>query len=568
VARQLEVRIVGDAKSLQRALGKAGKDVDSFGNRLKGKAGRGLATLGKGALLAGAAVVAGLGYSVKAAMEAEKSQALLVAQLKALGQNTPEVRGQIDGVVQSLAGLSGFDDEDLQDAFRTLARNTGDVTGSMQNLGLVADIARGANIDLATASKLVSKAANGNTGALARYGIELGKGATAQEALAALQQKFGGQAEAYGKTTAGATDRLKVALEGLAEEVGARLLPHITNLAVWLTDNLPGAIAAMQNAWATYGVPTVEALKTAFAAVSAFAREHWPKVQAAAQSVMEWYSGTLKPAIENVVAALSAIWERFGADITRVATAAFNTAKAVITAALKVIQGVVNAVLAAIRGDWGEVWNSLKGIAKAAIDLAVAVIRGQIEVIKTVATALGEGAVDGVKAGIKLLKDKVGDAVDAAKAKLEGMPRALYEAAKTIGSNAVSGILDGLSSLAGEVTSLVKGALNAPIRAFNSLEIPQVGLSVSIPGIGPFGGAKVGFSAGPYPLPNIPEFDQGGVMPGRRGQPGLAILHGGETIQPTHKSAGAGATINVYATPGMDERALAAHISYRLRMAG
>jgi phage-related protein len=567
-SRELQVRIVGDPKSLSRALGKSGRDVDKFGSRVKGKGSVALLGLGKGALIAGGVITAVLGVALtkvtQAAMESEKSQALLNAQLTALGKNTPEIRSQIDGVVSSLSNLSGFDDEGLQDAFRTLARNTGDVQGSMKNLAIVTDVARGANISLEQAAKLVSKAANGNTGALARYGIQLEKGATAQEALAALQSKFGGQAEAYGKTTAGATDRLKVAFENLQEEVGARVLPLITRLAVFLLDNLPAAIAAMQQAWTQYGQPTFAALKTAFQNAAEFAEENWPKVKAAAESVMQWYRGTLKPAIDNVVSALTAIWERFGAAITRVATQAFNAAKATITAALKIIQAVVNGVLAAIRGDWDEVWNSLKAIAKAAIDAAVTIIRGQITVVKTIATTLGEGAVDGFKAGIKLLKDKAGDAIDAAKATLSGMPRALFSAAQAIGEGAVDGILSGLSSLAGKVSSLVKGALNAPIRAFNSLSIPQVGLSVRIPGLGPFGGKTIGFSAGPYDLPNVPEFDDGGVMPGRRGQPGLAMLHGGETILPTHKGY-AGVTNNFYMPAGLDEQAVAARISYTLR---
>ena len=40
-----------------------------------------------------------------------------------------------------------------------------------------------------------------------------------------MQQKFAGQAEAYGKTTAGALERAGVASENLGEIVGAKLTP-------------------------------------------------------------------------------------------------------------------------------------------------------------------------------------------------------------------------------------------------------------------------------------------------------------------------------------------------------
>lgn len=50
------------------------------------------------------------------------------------------------------------------------------------------------------APEIVGKAAEGNIGALARYGIMLKEGATATEAFATLQQKFGGQSEAFANT--------------------------------------------------------------------------------------------------------------------------------------------------------------------------------------------------------------------------------------------------------------------------------------------------------------------------------------------------------------------------------
>ena len=40
----------------------------------------------------------------------------------------------------------------------------------------------------------------------------------------------------------------------------------------------------------------------------------------------------------------------------------------------------------------------------------------------------------------------------------------------------------------------------------------------------------------------IPHFDQGGIMPGATGQPGLAVLHGGESVTP---KGGAGVNVNV-----------------------
>jgi hypothetical protein len=108
---------------------------------------------------------------------------------------------EIDNVIQKTSQLSGLDDEDLQDAFTNIVRVTGDVNKSLKLTGLAADFARAKHIEVAKAGEIVGKVAGGNTGILSRYGIQIDKGATATEALGALQQKFAGQAEAYGKTT-------------------------------------------------------------------------------------------------------------------------------------------------------------------------------------------------------------------------------------------------------------------------------------------------------------------------------------------------------------------------------
>ena len=249
--RTLQVTIAGDASHLNRAFATAGKEADKFEKRTE--------TMGKkfsgsmkvaGAAAAGALVV-GLKESVSAAVEAEKSQARLQAQLKASGVSYKAHSAEIEKSIAATSKLSGLDDEDLQDSFTNLVRVTGDVTKSLELNTLAADLARAKHIDVAKAGELVGKVAGGNVNALKRYGVSVKEGATVQEALAAAQKTFGGQAEAYGKTTAGAADRAKVGFEGLQEVVGARLTPilakaanKLADLANWASAN-PGAFKAM-----------------------------------------------------------------------------------------------------------------------------------------------------------------------------------------------------------------------------------------------------------------------------------------------------------------------------------
>lgn len=73
-----------------------------------------------------------------------------------------------------------------------------------------------------------------------------------------------------------------------------------------------------------------------------------------------------------------------------------------------------------------------------------------------------------------------------------------------------------------------KNAINWVIRAWNSLEF-------KVPGVKVFGKTVGGFTLG---VPDIPEFDTGGIVPGPRGVPQLAVVHGGETVLPTHRRTG------------------------------
>ena len=245
-SRDLRIVIAGDASHLSRTFVKASKDADKFGRDTE-TAGKKFSSSMKvaGAAAAGALAV-GLKQSVNAAVEAEKTQARLQAQLKASGISFRQHSAAIEESITATSRLSGLDDEDLTDSFTNIVRVTGDVNKSLKLTGLAADFARAKHMDVAKAGELVGKVAGGNTGILSRYGISIDKGATATEALGVLQQKFGGQAEAYGKTTAGATDRARVGFENLQEVVGEKLAPvlakvanKLADLAAWAEEN-PG----------------------------------------------------------------------------------------------------------------------------------------------------------------------------------------------------------------------------------------------------------------------------------------------------------------------------------------
>src|SRR3954466_16235273 len=110
--RALQVVITGDTRQFSRSINSAGQDVEHLEGRVKGSAGRASQAL-KGLAIAGAGAAAlGLKKSADAAIEAERSQAKLVTQLKASGISYREHAKEINRVIQATSRLSGIDDED------------------------------------------------------------------------------------------------------------------------------------------------------------------------------------------------------------------------------------------------------------------------------------------------------------------------------------------------------------------------------------------------------------------------------------------------------------------------
>ena len=160
-------------------------------------------------------------------------------------------------------------------------------------------------------------------------------------------------------------------------------------------------------------------------------------------------------------------------------------------------------------------------------------------------------------------------------------------AAISVAITVVGSLIKVLSSIGGVVKnsfdiviSVVRGAINALISVWNN----TLGkLKITLPKIGPFGGGTIGF-------PTIPQFAEGGtVYPSGQGTLARVAEAGRpERIEPLDPDGlskrdksmikllagekGAGMTINVYPSPGMDESELASlvsrQIAFQLRRGG
>ncbi len=321
-----------------------------------------LAALGiAGAAVAGiGALTAGLISAGKAAAEEEVGVQRLAAAVTASGGNWDTASTAIENYLTKELARTALDDGAGREAISRLTTATGDYQQALDLMGLAQDLSAAKGIDLASAAEIVGKVANGNTSALSRYGIVLEEGATAQEALAAMQATFAGQAEAYGNTTAGAQQKMDIAFGNLKETVGGFVLPVMTKFATIMADIAQRAIPIVQGAiegligfWNQNKV----AILAGFAALA--------------------------------VAILVTVIPSFIAWATAAGTAAIATITALAPVVLPIIAigAAVALLVAAWENDWGGIRTFLLGVWEGTLRPVFEAIKAWFEV--AIPTALG-----------------------------------------------------------------------------------------------------------------------------------------------------------------------------------
>ena len=159
------------------------------------------------------------------------------------------------------AAKVGVSNVDATRALQALTELTGSTSAAMGLLSTAEDLAAAKHMDLVSAATLIGRVYDGNIGILKRYGIIVTEGATSTEALAQIQTKFAGQAEA-GTTT---LSHWRAEVENITGAMGQALGPFAGLITI-----LPAMNAGVQLSITTGGV-FVDMLKAQRAAAEAAA---------------------------------------------------------------------------------------------------------------------------------------------------------------------------------------------------------------------------------------------------------------------------------------------------------
>lgn len=299
-SRTLKLSILADVDDLKKKLGQGEAEVSSFGDKL-GEFGK-KAAAAFAVAAAAAAAYAGklLVDGVKSAIEDEKAQAKLATTLQNVTGATDRQIASVEEQIKQLSLANGIADDQLRPSFERLVRATEDVTKAQNLQKLALDIAAGSGKSLESVSAALARAYDGNTGALTRLGVGLSaaelKSMTFEEVTKQLSDTFGGQATVQAETFEGRMQRLQVAFDEAKESIGARLLPILTNLVTYFTDNVGPIVDTIKDKIKPL-TTAIENNKEEFKALWDFIKTY----------LVPFMTGALKTAFAGIVASITTL---------------------------------------------------------------------------------------------------------------------------------------------------------------------------------------------------------------------------------------------------------------------
>jgi hypothetical protein len=238
VNRDVTITFIGrdQASSSMRSISSSATRTTSIASKL----GTALKAVG---IAAATALAAGAAIAAKALFDATKAAYYDQIAMKKLAYTQRQAQDATNGqvastkvLIDSLELVTGVADDELRPAMAALASTGMAVRKSQYLLQLALDISASKGKALQSVSEALSKAYNGQLTGLSRLGIKVtdakDKALSFSEVLDVLQDRFGGAAQAAGKTDPLA--RLSAAWHQMQEEVGAGLLPVLRKFTEWM----------------------------------------------------------------------------------------------------------------------------------------------------------------------------------------------------------------------------------------------------------------------------------------------------------------------------------------------
>jgi hypothetical protein len=335
--RSLTLKLLADVDNFTKNLKGADNDVKSFGDKVTDfgkKAGLAFA-------VAGAAAVAYAGKlaidGVKSAIADAAAQEKLALTLKNVTGATEAQIGATEDYITKTSLAFGVTDDELRPSIERLARATGDLEKAQKLQTVAIDVAAGSGKSLELVTNAMAKAAEGNTGALAKLGIGLTaaqlKTMSLDDITVKLADTFANQASTKADTFQGKMARLQIAFDEAKETVGSYILDAVTPMvnlivervlpavqkfidAVGGKEGLNGAFSTYIDAAKRVFIPILDGLKNAFNTIKDAVVRNQDEFVTLFKFLKDYvaplFGGVLKVAIEGIGIALGVVLDTVG----------------------------------------------------------------------------------------------------------------------------------------------------------------------------------------------------------------------------------------------------------------
>jgi phage-related protein len=489
--RKIEVAITGDARSLERAFGRASKSSDSFGRKIGRGAGKGLLGLAKVAGVASVAVGVGFAAAVRHGMKGLSEQAKVTAQteaaLKSTGNAAKTSAAQIRELTESLERKTGIDADQIQVGSNLLLTFTkirnevgkgNDIFDQANQTALDMSVTFGTSMKSASIQlgKALNDPVKGVT-ALQRSGIsftqsqkdqikaltESGKVLEAQKLiLAEVNTQVGGSAEAMGKTFPGQVQRAKRAFEQLTETLATPFMDVFSS-------GLEGALnifsdPAVQAGIASFGQRVAAGLQT----VVTWLRANWPQIKTVILTVFDalqtYYNTIVIPVFSGVISIIGRAVEFIRQNMPQIRAAvqaAFDWIKVNVIPTVQSVARNVQRFVALMTRIWREHGDDIKAVVGPVfqtIKIIVGTVLGNIKSVIEIILALIRGDFD---AAGEAFKDIIRRSFGALKAIATVGLRVLAAVVKILAREVVQKLSEGLDAIKRNVRAKFNAAKDA-----------------------------------------------------------------------------------------------------------
>lgn len=406
-SRKLIIEVIGDDRSLHRALGRASNETRGFGSTL--------ARVGKTAgLVAGGAALGGLAVVLRAGIPEWKESTLVAAQTRAVLKSTGGVAGvtakHVDKLAATILNYSGIDDEatkaseNLLLGFTNVRNEVGKGNDIFDRaIKVITDYSVRTGKDASAATQLFGKTLNEiaqgqiptsirGIGKLSKEmqkeikaHLKAGDVAAAQAVvLKELEKRFGGAAKAAGGTLPGKLNILRENFKNVSAELVAKLIPALTKVVTWVSDHWPQITATFQAVTRGIGVAIDSAIRVIRPMVE-FIRQHWPEI-----------SEKVREVAAVVTSVFNAVWPTASKIVKIAVDAILPLIKSIAT----IVKGMVEIVSGLLHGDFSRVWSGIKDVVGGAVNAVKTILSTSAKIMFTLAKQLGLAIFHGLESAL------------------------------------------------------------------------------------------------------------------------------------------------------------------------